>query len=318
MELTGKQKLLIGGNEWYVLKLIGDKYFLLAESPLFKGYYSLKPCDYADSKLANFINNKFLPELEYRGLDIKKISNVSILTAGQYKLYVKDKLPMCSAPYLLQTVHPSYENYIIAVDIDGELYPSKVTDLCGVRPCMFIEKTYADELAESSDMPYTIETVYDFLNRQEFVAPTVEVVQNTPPVNAVSETSTDKSEKDAVAEFDKASDDSDVVAEDVREGTVAALPEEDVGVAKTSEGKDIPVSTYGERKAAHVFDEEYKDFAVLYDGTEKELNEIVSAYGLVIQAFAENTKGYREPVSKESIIRNVNEARNRWRWAEKK
>ena len=83
-------------------------------------------------------------------------------------------------------------------------------------------------------------------------------------------------------------------------------------------GKGKNASDFRSLLAYSHLDFVYKDFAVLYDGTEKELNEIVSAYGLVIQAFAENTKGYREPVSKESIIRNVDEARNRWRWAGKK
>ena len=41
----------IGNYDWYVLRLIGDKYFVLAESPLFRGYYSLTPCEYKDSRL---------------------------------------------------------------------------------------------------------------------------------------------------------------------------------------------------------------------------------------------------------------------------
>lgn len=84
-----------GNYDWYPIKQVGDKYLLVAVGPLFKGYYSLEPCDFSESKLFEFLNAGFLQHLSTSGIDVSNISNMSILSQGQYKLYVKDKLPPC-------------------------------------------------------------------------------------------------------------------------------------------------------------------------------------------------------------------------------
>lgn len=145
--ITSATVVPIGNYDWYVLRLIGNKYFVLAESPLFRGYYALEPCQYQDSRLASFLNNKFVGQLKRNGVDTSKISNISVLTAGQYQMYVKDKLPASASSYMLQTTHPEDKNCILAVNAEGDLYPSGITTSCGIRPCMFIDKEYLDSIS---------------------------------------------------------------------------------------------------------------------------------------------------------------------------
>lgn len=145
--ITSATIVPIGNYDWYVLRLIGNKYFVLAESPLFRGYYDLEPCQYKDSRLASFLNNKFTAQLKHNGVDTSKISNISVLTAGQYQMYVKDKLPASASSYMLQTAHPEDKNSILAVNAEGDLYPSGITTSCGIRPCMFIDKDYLDSIS---------------------------------------------------------------------------------------------------------------------------------------------------------------------------
>lgn len=137
----------LNDKEWLILDAVGDKYFMLAESPLFRGYYSLQPCEYAESRLAAFLTNKYLPQMERGGVDISKITNLRIPTVGQYMLYIKDKLPASKTAFLLQTPHPRKEDCILAIDTNGEMFAAHVTDSCGIRPCMFADKKYINVLA---------------------------------------------------------------------------------------------------------------------------------------------------------------------------
>ena len=137
----------IGDFEWYPLKLIGDKYFITSTKPLFKGYYALSPCDFQHSQLNSFLGKKFMAFLENDGVDTSKISLMSVMTQGQYNLYVYDKLPACGS-FLLQTPAPGKPDHILAAEPDGSLVPVHVTEKMGIRPCCFIDKAYLESIQD--------------------------------------------------------------------------------------------------------------------------------------------------------------------------
>lgn len=164
-----KCKVPIGDYEWFPLKRIGDKYFMVASKPAFKGYFSLEGIDWAASRLYKFLNQKFVAFLDNSGVDISAISGMSILTQGQYNLYVYNKLPTCGE-YLLQTPAPNHPEHILAVTADGALKPTPITAQTGIRPCFFIDADYLEELNEG---PVT--TVDEFYNAQKEQAQAAEL-----------------------------------------------------------------------------------------------------------------------------------------------
>ena len=137
----------IGEYEWFPIKLIGDKYFVVAIKPLFKGYYSLEKCDFAQSRLNGFLNSRFTALLANFGVDLSMISGLSILTQGQYHMYVKDKLPACG-DYLLQTP-AKQDNMVLAVKADGSEAEVDITAKYNIRPCMFVNAEYLESLSEN-------------------------------------------------------------------------------------------------------------------------------------------------------------------------
>jgi hypothetical protein len=147
----------IGDYEWFPLKLIGDKYFMVAVKPTFKGYFALEGNDWVNSRLKQFLNQKFMAFLENSDVDTSAIHGMSILTQGQYNMYVHDRLPSCGE-YLLQTPAPNRENYILAVQPDGTLKPVAITAQKNIRPCFFIEAEYLEEISEGKIV--TVEQFY--------------------------------------------------------------------------------------------------------------------------------------------------------------
>lgn len=147
----------IGDYEWFPLKLIGDKYFMVAVKPTFKGYFALEGNDWVNSRLKQFLNQKFMAFLENSDVDTSAIHGMSILTQGQYNMYVHDRLPSCGE-YLLQTPAPNRENYILAVQPDGTLKPVAITAQKNIRPCFFIEAEYLEEISEGKII--TVEQFY--------------------------------------------------------------------------------------------------------------------------------------------------------------
>lgn len=136
----------IGDYEWFPIKLIGNKYFVIAIKPLFKGYYSLEKCQFQESRICGFLNSRFVAFLVNSGIDAEMLSGVAIPTQGQYKLYIKDKLPKCGS-YLLQTLAQK-ENSVLAVQENGEEAEVDIMAKYNIRPCMFIDAQYLEELAE--------------------------------------------------------------------------------------------------------------------------------------------------------------------------
>ena len=132
----------LGDYSWIVLKAMGDKYFVLAEQPIFKGYYSLEPCDFNDSKLHRFLDNKFIEQLVNGGVDVSKVSGLSILSLVQYERYVRDKAPHAITPFLLLTPHPEEPHCLCGINTEGELLCLSVKEPCGIRPCMYVDKEY--------------------------------------------------------------------------------------------------------------------------------------------------------------------------------
>ena len=136
----------IGEIDWIVLTQVGTKYLVVSEAVLFNGFYAAKGCPYHKSNLNDYLTRKFLPKIAAADVDMNKISGLSILSKGQFDQFVKDKLPDTAAPYMLLTPYPDRPDYIFAVTKDGLPYPHYVADTCGIRPCLYIDKKYADSL----------------------------------------------------------------------------------------------------------------------------------------------------------------------------
>lgn len=141
----------IGDYDWIVLHETATKYLVVSEDVLFNGFYASKMCQFHQSKLNDFLTRKFLPKLAGSDVDMRKISGLAILSKGQFDQFVKNKLPDTVAPYMLLTPYPDKEDYIYAVTTDGLTYPHHVLDLCGIRPCLYIDKAYADSLIFRDD-----------------------------------------------------------------------------------------------------------------------------------------------------------------------
>lgn len=130
----------IGRYQWFPIKLMGDKYFIIAIKPLFKGYYSIDPFPFAQTNLSMFLNDKFISFLVEDGIDITQFSNMAIPTQGQYNMYIKNKLPPCGA-YLLQS--PKVEdNQTLAIDTDENIIATDIKAIYNVRPCCFVNAEY--------------------------------------------------------------------------------------------------------------------------------------------------------------------------------
>lgn len=137
----------IGASDWFPLKRIGDKYFMTSVKPIFKGYYSLEEGDFAHSRLYKLLSVKYMAMLQNDSVDVSCISGMSILTQGQYNLYVYKKLPLCGE-YLLQTNAPGTTDHILAVTADGTLRPVHITSQNNIRPCFFIDAEYLESLVD--------------------------------------------------------------------------------------------------------------------------------------------------------------------------
>lgn len=137
----------IGASDWFPLKRIGDKYFMTSIKPIFKGYYSLEASDFAHSRLYKLLSVKYMAMLQNDGVDVSCISGMSILTQGQYNLYVYEKLPLCGE-YLLQTNAPGTTDHILAVTANGTLHPVHITSQNNIRPCFFIDAEYLESLVD--------------------------------------------------------------------------------------------------------------------------------------------------------------------------
>lgn len=137
----------IGSSDWFPLKRIGDKYFMTSIKPIFKGYYSLEAGDFPHSRLYKLLSVKYIAMLQNDGVDVSYISGMSILTQGQYNLYVYEKLPLCGE-YLLQTNAPGSTDHILAVTANGTLHPVHITSQNNIRPCFFIDAGYLESLVD--------------------------------------------------------------------------------------------------------------------------------------------------------------------------
>ena len=345
----------LGNYDWYVLRTIGAKYFLLAESPLFRGYYSLKKGTFAESKLYSFLNNKFISKLESNGVDTEKISNLGILTSGQYQMYVKDKLPVSASPFLLQTQSEIDPDSVLAVNSSGDIYPIGIQVSCGIRPCMFVDKEYAD--AVTGIDPATISGVkletesksaseksHESVSHPDQNEPDQvdnendskqmpddtekdknenEIGKETGSVGLTDEIDTEtkgentESDNDTVSnDIDDSDNNNDVVSESVRVETVAPSVEEEkpYGDVET-DTKTVKITTVGTKHAAYVFEDEYKEYAVLYEGGKEELEKILTEYGLTIRSFLKSSLVEdREPASVDKIQSMIREQQKRFRW----
>lgn len=141
---------------------------MIADKPVFQGYYALKPCDFANSRLNTFLNTKFMALLHNSGVETEYINSISILTQGQYNMYIKGKLPSCGG-YLLQTVDPDDKSKILTVQQDGSFKGIKVTDKVNIRPCFFVNAKYLESMYE--DEILTVEVFYERYGHEDITHP---------------------------------------------------------------------------------------------------------------------------------------------------
>ncbi len=181
----------LGDYSWIVLKSMGDKYFVLAEQPIFKGYYSLEPCDFNDSKLHRFLDNKFIDQLVNGGVDVSKVSGLSILSLVQYERYVKNKAPRPITPFLLLTPHPDEPHCLCGINTDGELLCLSVKEPCGIRPCMYVDKEYL--LSVTGEEIHELEEVEVAKPKVDIVPP---VAEDITPKDEIAEEHTDLSDNE--------------------------------------------------------------------------------------------------------------------------
>lgn len=353
--MTATSIIPVGNYDWYVLRTIGAKYFLLAESPLFRGYYSLKKGTFAESKLYSFLNNKFMAKLESNGVDTEKISNVGILTSGQYQMYVKDKLPVSASPYLLQTPSETDSDSVLAVNSSGDLYPIGIQVSCGIRPCMFIDKEYADSImgidpSTISGVALESETKPKFKSEQDAQGEiyskleSSETERDKEPENDTegdnendrNETDMDKNtenvgltSEDNVTEVNndnpndvgcKTEHSNDFANTDTEEklGEIEPTVEEETlyGNVET-DNKTVKITTIGSQHAAYVFEDEYEEYAVLFEGGKEELEKILTEYGLTIRSFLQSSViSDRKSVTTEDIQSIIRNQQKRFRWRE--
>lgn len=151
-----KLAVKIGRFMWFPVKQIGNKYFMVAVKPLFKGYYSTELCDFPQTQLNKFLNNQFVSLLAQDGIEVNYISGMSILTAGQYNMYVKDKLPAC-ADFLIQSPI-SDKHTVSAIKSDGTKIEVDIAQQSNIRPCFFIDAEYIELLCEKQIQ--TTESLY--------------------------------------------------------------------------------------------------------------------------------------------------------------
>ncbi len=136
----------IGAKEYYVLNKVGSKYFVLAKYCAGKGYYSLAPCQFRDSKLYAYLQQHFVTDLKAAGVDTDKLYNISILTRGQFERFVKGKLPPLNVPYILMNPVEDGSEQIYAVFPDESVKPVEIRSTQGIRIAMHVDKDYANEL----------------------------------------------------------------------------------------------------------------------------------------------------------------------------
>ncbi|MBQ2184952.1 MAG: hypothetical protein II399_09980 [Lachnospiraceae bacterium] len=171
----------MGDYRWYVLKLIGSKYFVIASNPVFQGYYSLRPASFQESKLKEFLDVRFHKQLELSGVQTKYVSNISVLTKGQYDMYIKNQLPAAKSDFILQTLGDT-DDTVLSVSTNGEIVPVGITEKIGIRPVMFVEKSYLESLGQFD----TVDELYEEeLKNPVVVIPTS--IPEEPPVEEMTE-----------------------------------------------------------------------------------------------------------------------------------
>ncbi len=96
------------------------------------------------------------------------------------------------------------------------------------------------------------------------------------------------------------------------------IPEADISAGQQTI-KVTQVGREGNTHAVYLFsEEEFKQYAVLYEGGEEELRQIMNEYGIVIYDFLRSSVNEnRKVVTREDVMAKVREQQKKWRWREK-
>ena len=255
----------IGAKEYYVLNSIGTKYFILAKHCAGKGYYSLAPCRFADSKLSAYLQRHFVTDLRAAGVDTDRLYNISIMTLGQFQRFVRGKLPPLDVPYLLMNTVEDSPELIYAVYPDESVQPVDIRSTQGIRIAMHIDRDYANELMGVVELPAveqtpeaeeTTDETASGTSDQEDDDITIEVVDtgepDIPDVPAIQEqqpeapAEPEKAEAEEVKKSDDAEDDITITVIDTDEPEPAETvpetkPEPETSVENETDIDDITI-----------------------------------------------------------------------------
>lgn len=311
MEHTYKNSIIpLGDYDWLVLKTIGGKLFLLSEQPIFKGYYSLSPCSFQESKLYNFLNNKFMEQLVESGVEVAHISGAGILSLAQYERYVKDRAPNPSTPFLLQNPCPDEYDKVLAINEDGETVAVGLQFPCGIRPTLFVDKDYVESLVDLDGL----------IELSEINPP--EPQQETPVTAEIpSEPVKDTEQEETPMEEEIPTEGDFEVPEPIPEMTdeeVSLVLSKELEEPDSEDGALIEDEGDGVR-SVYVFDGQYKDYAILYDEGDERVTAVIERYGLAIRAYMESGGiGNRVPMNRTAVVNRIKGIQNRWNWKEKR
>ena len=258
----------IGAKEYFVLNKVGQKYFVLAKYCAGKGYYSLAPCQFRDSKLCAYLQQHFVADLQAAGVDTDKLYNISILTRGQFERFVKGKLPPLEASYILMNPVEDGSEQIYAVFPDESVQPVSIRSTQGIRIAMHIDKDYANELMgiveepeEQTEEPQTVSDTSEAVETPEageiieIVVESDSNVPDTPAKPAEPEEQKTASDNETVTEPEDDVD--DIVIEIIDTGESDEDQEKEPEEEPETEPDQAP-----ETNAAAETDEEEDDIVI--------------------------------------------------------
>ena len=309
MQNSNQLLITLGDYDWYPLKRVGSKILLLSESVLFKGYYSLSSCDYSDSKVNKFLQTVFASRLQNGGIDISKISNISILSKLQYESYVQNVVPLSSISFMLSDLNPDNEEQVCQVNPDGTYSYIGIREQTGFRPCVYIDYEYLKSvtgLSVINEAYLFLQTNIDVQHEKDQTAEADKAKLETEQKSAETAVFEPEKEKDVLI-GQSGSDEQTLIRDD---SELIVSKDESTQEDKTSIQKES--DNFYE---IHLYQNEFEDFSMIYDGSDERIKKIIEKQGISIGEFTKNSRNdNRSPVNKDDIVEKIRKMQSRWTW----
>ena len=293
--------ITIGFCDWYAIKKIGDKYFLIATKPVFTGYYSLTPCPFFSSKLADFLSTRFISQMSDCFVEIKYLTNISIPTLSQYTNYIENRAPNADYTYLTQTQYPNKEGYMVGIDPNGNQVPVSIVDQCGIRPTMFVDAAYLNTLTNADP----IITLFD-------CTPVIEghgVTFSDAPTVFSFEPSLVPVQKETVKQ-------EKVIDKPKTQKKPAPIPTPPPRVRTVEkEAEERERESRRRESIAYIYSDFDSDFGIFCDSDNEQLKTIVEQHGYVVNDFSKSSNtSSRNKVNDKTVLDRMGRVSQRWRW----